>query len=379
MGNLLLVVIAFGAMIFIHELGHFVVAKRVGVTVYAFALGFGPRLIGFTYGGTQYAINAIPLGGYVRLAGEDLDAATDPGSFRSKTVWQRMAVVVAGPVMNVVLTILLTTVTAMALGIPVGTSNRIGHLVTSGGGVLDRLAHRTPVPTPAEAAGLQSGDTIVAIDGVPMTSGEAVVDTIHRTPYSPVSPAVERRFPPEDVAAIRQRVLTIERDGKRFNVIVTPRLDPRLKIGLIGFAPEVIHERAGPFRAIFWGLTATGQYIEGIVGAVSGLVRNPGELYNQLAGPVGAGKILGDAARVGVDSYIYTAAVLSVTIGIFNLLPIPALDGGRLLFLAVEAVRRRPINPRVEAYIHVAGFALLLLLLVTLTWRDIVRQLTGGT
>ncbi len=377
MSNLLLVIVAFGVMIFIHELGHFLVAKRVGVTVYAFALGFGPRLIGFARGGTQYAINAIPLGGYVRLAGEDLDTANDPGSFRTKTIWQRMAVVAAGPFMNIVLTVVLTTTTAMVLGIPLGASNRIGRLVTSG--ALDRGSHGARVLTPAEAAGLRPGDAIVAIDGVPMANGDAIVDAIHRTPFSPVPRAVERMLPPDDVAAIRQRVLTIERDGNRFNVTVTPRLDPRLKIGLIGFAPQMVHERIGPLQAIAWGLTTTGQYIEGIVGAVSSLLHSPRELFNQLAGPVGAGKILGDAAQIGVDSYIYTAAVLSVTIGIFNLLPIPALDGGRLLFLVVEAIRRRPINPKIEAYIHVAGFALLLLLLVTLTWRDIVRQLTGGT
>jgi regulator of sigma E protease len=155
-------------------------------------------------------------------------------------------------------------------------------------------------------------------------------------------------------------------------------LDPRLGVGLIGFAVEPVHKRVGPIQAAVWGVTITGRYIQGIVGAVSGLAGNPRELFNQLAGPVGAGKILGDAARIGIWAYIDTAAVLSVTIGIFNLLPIPALDGGRIVFLLVEAARRRPINPRVEAYVNTAGFALLVLLLVTLTWRDIIRQLMGG-
>lgn len=343
----LLAIIAFGLMIFFHELGHFLVAKRMGVTVYAFALGFGPPLVSFTRAGTRYAINALPLGGYVRLAGEDLDTSTDPGSFRTRTVWQRMAVVVAGPIMNILLAVALTTTTSLVLGIPTGTSNRIGRLVTGGA-----------VPAPAEAAGLRPGDAIVAIDGVPMTSGEAVVEAIHSTPC-------------------RQLMLMIERGGQRFNVAVTSRFDPQRRVCLIGFSPAPTHERVGPVRAVAWGLSTTGQYVVGIVGAVSTLVGNPRELFNQLAGPVGAGKILGEAAQVGVDSYLYTAAVLSVTIGIFNLLPIPALDGGRLLFLAVEAIRRRPVNPRLEAYIHVAGFALLLLLLVTLTWRDIIRTLTG--
>ncbi len=358
MSNFFLAIIAFGVMIFVHELGHFLMAKRVGVTVHTFALGFGPQLVGFARAGTRYAINLIPLGGYVRLAGEDLDTATDPGSFRTKTVWQRIAVVVAGPLMNILLTIVLTTTTALALGIASGLSNRIGRLVTSGGGTLGRLTGQVAVPTPAEAAGLRVGDAIVAIDGVPMARGEAVVEAIHSTPC-------------------RHRVLTIERAGQRFDVAVTPRFDPRLQVCLIGFSPALTHERVGPVRAVAWGVSTTWQYVTGIVRAVSTLVGNPHELFNSLAGPLGAGKILGDAAQVGVDSYLYTAAVLSVTIGIFNLLPIPALDGGRLLFLFVEAIRRRPINPRLEAYIHVAGFALLLLLLVPLTWRDLIRLLTG--
>jgi len=362
--NFFLAVIAFGVMIFVHELGHFLMAKRVGVTVYAFALGFGPALVSFTRGGTRYSINMLPLGGYVRLAGEDWDHTTDPGSFRTKTVWQRLAIVVAGPLMNIVLTVVLVSATAMALGIPDGTTNRIGRLIPADSGIFGRLKGQGPVQTPAQAAGLRPGDTIVAIDGVRMTDGEAVVNTIHSTPCTPTQ--------------CQARVLTIERDGKQFDVTVTPRLDPRLGVGLIGFAVEPVHKRVGPIQAAVWGVTITARYTQGIVGAVTSLAGNPRELYNQLAGPVGAGKILGDAARIGIWAYIDTAAVLSVTIGIFNLLPIPALDGGRIVFLLVEAARRRPINPRVEAYVNTAGFALLVLLLITLTWRDIIRQWMGG-
>lgn len=358
--NFLLAIIAFGIMIFVHELGHFLMAKRVGVTVYTFALGFGPALVSITRAGTRYAINALPLGGYVRLAGEDWDKSEEPGSFRTKTVWQRMAIVIAGPLMNILLTIVLMSATALALGIPVGTTNRIGRLVTADSGLFGRLKGQVPVQTPAQAAGLRAGDIIVAIDGVPMKDGDAVVSTIHSTPCT--------------ANQCRPRLLTIERDGRQFDVQVTPRLDPRLGVGLIGFSVEPVYRRVGPIEAITWGGSITGRYVSGIVGAISGLAGNPRELFNQLAGPVGAGRILGDAAQIGIWAYIDTAALLSVTIGIFNVLPIPALDGGRLLFLAVEAVRRRPINPRVEAYVNTAGFALLLLLLVTLTWRDISRQ-----
>lgn len=354
--NVLLAVVAFGAMIFVHELGHFLMAKRVGVTVHTFALGFGPAIVSLTRGGTRYALNALPLGGYVRLAGEDWDnTANDPGSFRAKTIGQRFAIVIAGPVMNMLLMVVLMAATAMALGIPAGTANRISRLIPPDKGL---------VQTPAQAAGLRPGDTIAAIDGVRMTNGDAVVKTIHSTPCTPTE--------------CQPRVLTIERDGKQFDVRVTPRFDARLGVGLIGFAVEPVYQRVGPVQAAAWGITATGSYIQRLVAAVTGLAGTPRELFNQLAGPVGAGKILGDAAQIGIWAYIDTAAVLSVTIGIFNLLPIPALDGGRIVFLVIEAIRRRPINPRIEAYVNTAGFALLVLLLVTLTWRDIIRQWIGG-
>ena len=338
MPNIAAAIIAFGVMIFCHELGHFLVAKRVGVTVHAFALGFGPRLVGFQRGGTQYAINLLPFGGYVRLAGEDLDQSADPGSMRSKTVWQRMAVVAAGPVMNLLLAVIIFSSLALVQGVPVGVSNRIGQLMSG---------------WPAEAAGLRPGDAIVAIDGVPMGDGQAVIDTIHRNPNKTLR-------------------LTVERDGQRFEVQVTSRLDRRQNIGLIGFRPESIRERMGLDRALWWGLTTVVQYIGAILAAIGALFRT-GQFFEQLSGPVAAVSFLGEAAQVGAEAFLYTAALLSIMIGIFNLLPVPALDGGRFLFLVVEAFRRRPVDPKREGYIHLVGFALLILLLVTLTIRDIGR------
>lgn len=339
MPHIVAAVFAFGVMIFCHELGHFLLAKRVGITVHAFALGFGPRIAGIRHRGTLYAINLFPLGGYVRLAGEDLDDADDPGSFRSKTVWQRMAVVAAGPVMNLLLAVVLLTATVLALGVPVGVSNRIGQLMAG---------------WPAERVGLRSGDAIIAIDGVPMENGEVVIDTIHRRPE-------------------QQLVLTIERTGTRFDVTVTSRRDPRQNIGLIGFRPEAIRQRMGAGRALAWSLGMTGDTIELIFMTIGSFFREGRRLLDQLAGPVGAVMFLGEAGQVGAEMFVYTAAGLSIMIGIFNLLPIPALDGGRLSFLIVEAFRRRPVDPKREGYIHLVGFALLLLLLVTLTVRDIGR------
>jgi len=336
---LLLAVLAFGAMIFFHELGHFLVAKRVGVTVHAFALGFGPRLWGFRRGGTEYAVNLLPFGGYVRMAGEDLDEPGDPrGSFRHRSVWQRAAIVAAGPGMNLVLAVLILALLGATYGVQVGVTNRVGTLLPG---------------WPAEQVGLRPGDAIVAIDGEPMERGEEVVRTIHRSPGKPL-------------------VLTVERGGRRFTVRVTPRLAPNQQIGLIGFSPEPVRRRYTPPVALAWAVHRTGEIVVTLVGAIVGLIR-VGQLFENLGGPVAAGAALVEAARTGFEHFLYMSAFLSVVIGIFNLFPFPALDGGRLVFLAVEALRRRPVDPRREGYIHLVGFALLLLLLVTLTMRDIRR------
>ncbi len=338
MSNIIAAIVAFSVMIVVHELGHFLVAKRIGVTVYAFAIGFGPRLAGFTRGGTTYAFNLLPFGGYVRMAGEDMDDSGGEGSFRAKTVWQRMAVVAAGPAMNLFLAFLLYVGMASTAGVPVPTT-RIGELMAG---------------WPAEQAGLRPGDAIVAIDGVPMRSGEQVVDTIHARPNQVLR-------------------LTIARGSERFDVSVRSRLDPRQKIGLIGFRPDAVRERMDPLRAVVWGARTIVEATNLIFSTLVGLFRNGGEILNQLAGPVGAVKFLGEAGAAGAEIFIYTAASLSIMIGIFNLLPVPALDGGRLLFLAVEAARRRPLDPRREGYVHLVGFALLLALLLILTVRDLGR------
>jgi regulator of sigma E protease len=329
-------VIAFGVMIMVHELGHFLVAKRVGITVHAFALGFGPKLIGVQRGETHYSINIIPFGGYVRMAGEDLDNAAGPGSFRTKSVWQRMAVVVAGPAMNLALSLVLLMTIALTVG--VGATNRIGYLVPG---------------WPAEQAGLQRGDTIVAINGRPMQSGDDVIETIHARPDQDL-------------------VLTVERSGRRLEVPVRSRRDQTRNIGLIGFKPEPI--RVGVGRALAWSIRTEVETVKVIFTALGGLLREGREMVKQLAGPIGAVRFLGEAGAAGAEIFIYTAAVLSIMIGVFNLLPIPALDGGRLLFLAVEALRRRPVDARREAYIHLVGFALLMLLLIRLTVFDLFRR-----
>ncbi len=336
--SVLLALVAFGLMILAHELGHFLVARLTGVGIKAFAVGFGPAVLKVRRGGTEYRVNAFPLGGYVRLAGEDLDEDGGPDSFRSKGVWARMAVVAAGPTMNLLLSALLVAVAASAYGLPT-------HVTTV-------VASVRP-GWPAAEAGLRPGDRIVSIDGMPMRDGQTMVRTIHRSAGKPLR-------------------LVVERSGQRFEVTVTPRLDPRLRVGITGITPAVARQRLAPHRALAWGVQQTVRSMREMVVGLARLVGS-GAVLDELAGPVGAVRLLGDAAQVGFDSYLFMTAFLSVMIGMFNLLPLPALDGGRLAFLLVEAVRRRAVDPRREGYVHLVGFALLLLLVLALTYRDVLR------
>lgn len=342
MSTLVLAILALELMIVVHELGHLLVAKRVGITVYTFAIGFGPRLAAVTRGETTYALNLLPIGGYVNMAGEDLDSrqpdVAPERSFRTKSVGARLAVVCAGPVMNFFLAILLLAVVAGAFGIPVGVSNRVGTLLPG---------------YPAAQAGLRPGDAILAIDGRSMKNGEEIVQTIHSSNG-------------------RTLAMLVERDGARFLVHVPTRYDARQRVWLTGFSPSVIREHLDPARALWWGVTTTGRDIVAYLTALGGLFRS-GRLLNELSGPVTAVNVLGQAAHAGAETFLYITAFFSIIIGLFNLFPLPALDGGRAAFLVAEGLRRRPVDPRREGYIHLVGLALLLCLIIALTVRDILH------
>jgi regulator of sigma E protease len=340
--TLVLAILALELMILVHELGHLIVAKRVGILVHTFAIGFGPRLASFTRGETMYALNLLPIGGYVNMAGEDLDSrqpdVAPERSFRTKTVAQRLAVVCAGPVMNFVLAVVLLAAVAAVFGIPAGVSNRVGTLIPG---------------YPAAEAGLHAGDVIVAIDGRPMQDGETIVRTIH-------------------TSGGRTLALLVERDGARFLIHVPTRYDSRQRVWLTGFSPAVIRHHLDPISALGWGGVTTLRDMGAYLGALGGLFRS-GRLLNELSGPVTAVNVLGQAAHAGAETFLYITAFFSIIIGLFNLFPLPALDGGRAAFLVAEGLRRRPVDPRREGYIHLVGLGLLLCLIIALTVRDILH------
>jgi len=338
----LLAILALELMILVHELGHLIVAKRVGIAVHAFAIGFGPKLIAFTVGETTYSLNLLPVGGYVNMAGEDGET-TSPDvpperRFRAKSVGARLAVVCAGPAMNFLLAIVLLAGIAVVFGIPAQVSTRIDRVVPG---------------DPAAQAGLRPGDQIIAIDGRPMPNGNEIIRLIH-------------------ASGNRTLAFLIQRGPERFLVHVPTKYDPQQRVWVTGFLPTVVRERLDPVRALGWGIETTGRDIVAYLTALGNLARS-GRLLGELGGPVTAVNVLGQAAHAGGETFLYFTSFFSIIIGLFNLFPLPALDGGRAAFLVVEGVRRRPVDPRREGYIHLVGLALLLCLILALTVRDIMH------
>ena len=340
--------IVFGLIIFVHEFGHYIVAKLAGVRVEEFALGMGPKLISTKRGDTVYSLRAFPLGGFCRMAGEsgnqEFSPTTiiDPGRFDQKPVLARMGVVVAGPLMNFLLAILLFSLMFTFLGIPQGYTTTIGEV---------------RVGSPAEGVGLQPGDKIIQINDTKVNTWSEMVQIINGNAGVPLQ-------------------LQVEKAGKLQTLKVTPQVDPDTKVGLIGITPrDVIWQKIGLIAGLREGLSRTWEItamtVLGLIEMIKGKVSSEG-----VAGPVGIIQLIGESARFGFIYLINLTALISINLGLLNLLPIPALDGSRLLFMLVEAVRGKPVNPSKENFVHLIGFVLLMALMLLVTYKDLVRIFT---
>ena len=333
-------IFVFGIVVLVHELGHFLVAKKVGIRADEFGLGFGKKIFAVKHGETTYSLNLIPLGGFVKLAGMDGNEEVETGkSYNEKNVWQKMAVIVSGPLMNFLLAFLLFAFIFSWYGVPVNVSNstEIGNILPG---------------YPAEKAGLQPGDKILAVNGEQVRNWEQVVGIVNRNPNKPTA-------------------FTVERDNRQFQVKITPRLEQERKVGLIGITPKVITEKLGPWAAIKNGFLQTVGITWAIIIGLKQMIM--GQIAGDVSGPLGIAQMAGQAAKTGMENLLRLTAVLSINLGLFNLLPIPALDGGRLFFLGIEAVRGKPIEPQKEGMVHLVGFMLLIFLLLIVTYKDITR------
>ncbi|MBH0319811.1 RIP metalloprotease RseP [Bacillus cereus] len=406
-------ILIFGALVFFHELGHLYFAKRAGILCREFAIGFGPKIFSFEKNETVYTIRLLPLGGYVRMAGEDADTfELKPGKkvglvlnekdevvklvfdgyekypnvrvieveqadlehnltisgyeeyeeelqtfrvnekariitageeiqiapynrqFGSKKLGQRALTIFAGPAMNFILAFVIFVILGFVQGVPIDKPTV--------GKVMDNSA--------AQQAGLKENDTIQAIDGKNTSTWKDVVTIVRENPNKEIT-------------------LQVKRDNEQFNVKVTPTLDKEGKdeVGRIGVYSPVEKTVMGSIKS---GFEQTYQWTKLIFESLVKLVTGQFSI-NELSGPVGIYNLTDQVVDYGFTRVLSLAAVLSINLGLFNLLPVPALDGGRLFFFLIEALRGKPIDRQKEGMVHFIGFALLMLLMLVVTWNDI--------
>lgn len=359
-------------VVFVHEWGHFYVARRNGVRVDVFSVGFGPELFGwYDKRGTRWRVSAVPLGGYVKMFGMAEDGDDDKSavsvlergagdgaaregeltedekkvSFSHKTVGQRAAIVFAGPAINFIFAILILMAIGIAVGVP-----RVTVAVEE---VLAGSA--------AERAGVQNGDVLREVDGTSINDARRVQQI--------VSDSAGRDLP-----------MVVLRDGREMTLTVTPEAaaaeEGGAQIGRVGIRMQSRldgYERLNPISAAWFGIERTAGITWEALVNIGNLFRGQGN-FKDLGGPIAIAQMSGQAAEQGVLQFIFFMAVISINLGLINLFPIPVLDGGHLLFMGIEAVRGKPLGERAQEYGFRIGLALVLLLMISVTWNDIARS-----
>lgn len=351
--TLITFIIVLGVLIFAHELGHYMVAKWVGVRVEEFALGFGPQLVGFKKSETQYSLRVFPLGGFCKmtgefphaeeeLEGEELagyqEAVANGRALYQKSVLQRFGVLFMGPAMNFVLAMLLYAVIFGFAGLPSAVSPEpvIGGIIPKGA---------------ADEAGIKVNDRIEAINGQNVTQWNDISRLINESKTDTV-------------------VVVIQHEGQRKVLELKPHSEEGTDRRVIGVSPQVIYKKVGFGTAVSSAAKETWAVIKAIaVGFWQMITR---QVPADVGGPVMIAKMVGEAAEVGWVYLLRLTAIISVNLGIINLVPFPALDGGRILFLGVELVRGKPVDPEKEGIVHFVGFILLMALIVLILYKDIV-------
>lgn len=324
-------ILIFCLLIFVHEFGHFIAAKACGVKVNEFAIGMGPAFFKKQKGETQYSLRIFPIGGFCAMEGEDEDSE-DERAFNNKPAWQRACVLATGPFMNLLTAMLLLVVIATWAGQPTTTINK----------VIDG--------SPAYEAGLQKGDEILGIDGKKIDEWNDLLTVVGQTKNDTVS-------------------FELDRDGKKMTIQSRVEYDEQAQRNKVGVSPVFKHSLA---EGTVNGVKNTGKMTVMMYDILKKLVT--GEVsVKELSGPVGIVYAVNDSAKAGVIYVIYLSALLSLNLAIMNLLPLPALDGGRLLFLVIRKFTGKRMTDEMEGKVHFVGIMLLLLLMVYVTWNDIVR------
>lgn len=337
--SLAAVILTFGMVIFLHELGHFILCVKLGVRVERFAFGFGPELLGMTRNGTRFSICAFPLGGFVKPAGEELEGCTGkPDEYFSQPWNRRLAIVAAGPAMNYLLAFTLFTGVVYLKGVPEPSPEAvIGNM---------------SIGFPADQAGLEIDDAITAVNGKGVSSWEELAGTIHKS-------------------AGKELALTYRREGKLATVKVTPRKDEASGNGVVGILPKSLYRPVGFATSMAegarqcWALTAF--TVKTIASKIYRKERP------DVAGPVGIVQMVSRAAHAGWEEFVFLIGLISVAIGFFNILPVPLLDGGHAAMYLWEGLSGRKLTNQMMAVVNSVGIAFLLSLLLFATYNDVVR------
>jgi regulator of sigma E protease len=345
--NILPTVLVLGVLIFVHEAGHFILAKRLRVGVEVFSLGFGPRLLGFRRKETDYRLSAFPLGGYVKMVGEDPSASvTEPGkSFSLKPAWARILIVLAGPVSNYLFAVLVFALLFTFLGVP-EVSNTVGFITKE---------------YPAYEAGLREGDKILEVDGKKIKVFEDIRALVEK-------------------AAGRELTLLVEREGKALTFKVTPKLvkgktifGEEQEVGKLGIGGHMsfkpINPLISPYYGLVYSLKATQLTVMGLVKVIQGRV----PFREAIGGPLTIAKMVGDIAKISLLALCELVAMISISLAILNILPIPILDGGHLAFFVIEWIRGRAVSLRVREVANQVGLVILGALIVLVFYSDIMR------
>lgn len=328
-----------GILVFIHELGHFIMAKKFKLRVEKFTFGFGPELVGFTKGETRYSICAIPLGGMVKLPGEDPESSTGHADeFMSQPWYVRLLIAVFGPLMNYLLAIVLFSFVVFNWGI-----SKPSNLPVIGEAIEGK---------PAYEAGLKKDDKILKINNKEVSSWKDMAVIIHNS-------------------ADKELAISIQRGEKKFVVNVTPKKDEAAGVGLIGIMPSLDSEKVGLLESIDYGFKMPfyqSYFTLKYLGTKLVRFEKP-----DVAGPIGVVQILAKAAKAGWQNLLYLLAVISTALGLFNLLPIPLVDGGHITIALIEATIRKRLNVKAIQVANMVGFGIIISIFLLATYNDILR------
>ncbi len=366
--TILIFIVVLGILVFVHEFGHFIAAKKSGMTVEEFGFGFPPRLAGIQKSGgrwkwiwghrqpadkdqTVYSLNWIPLGGFVRILGENNEYAEDPGSFINKGFWPRLLTLAAGVIMNVIFAWALLSV-GFGLGLPAAV-NDLSEVPKGATFSESRVAIlETAKDLPADRAGVKAGDILLGVDGQKFAGIDEVQNYIKNRAGQTIT-------------------FEIERSGEKLSLPVESNLNPPPGEGPTGIVLAVIGRLKYPWHLA--GIEGAKTTWNGLSGIVQGLYRLivSGAGFASLGGPVKIAKLTGEVAGLGLIYLMQFTAFLSLNLAVLNILPFPALDGGRVLFLMIEKVRGRRNNQRIEQMVNAIGFILLLGLMVLITIKDV--------